>query len=68
VAQSSSGSLEAHLEAIANQPQAIWKRNLKNEVKVPNVAKPKAGEDGEGNVWDDDFAESPDLSKFAHGQ
>lgn len=26
------------------------------------------GKDGDGNVWDDDFAESPDLARFAHGK
>ncbi|GHJ83897.1 hypothetical protein NliqN6_0299 [Naganishia liquefaciens] len=68
VVQSSSGSLELHLSAIANQPQAIWRRNLKNDMTPPATAVPKLREEGDENVWDDDFAESPDLAKFVHGR
>ena len=33
----------------------------------PATAVPKLREEGDENVWDDDFAESPDLAKFVHG-
>ncbi|KAJ9117782.1 hypothetical protein QFC20_000061 [Naganishia adeliensis] len=68
VGQSSSGSLEAHLKAIADQPQAIWKRNLMDGRDVSSIVTTRLKDDQEGNVWDNDFAGSPDLAKFAQGR
>lgn len=68
VGQSSSGSLEAHLKAIADQPQAIWKRNLMDGRDGSSANAGPVKENQEGNVWDDDFAGSPDLAKFVQGK
>lgn len=60
--ESSSGeSLAAHLASVSRKPNGMWSRPLGNaaETEEPNELS-----DQEGSVWDDDFAEAPDLKRF----
>ena len=56
------------MKAIADQPQAIWKRNLMDGRDVSSIVTAHVKDDQEGSVWDNDFAGSPDLAKFAQGK
>ena len=66
VAESSSGeSLAAHLASVGRKPNGIWSRPLGNTVEVDE---PNESSDQDASVWDDDFAEAPDLKRFEKGK
>ncbi|KAJ9120190.1 hypothetical protein QFC22_003090 [Naganishia vaughanmartiniae] len=62
---SSGGSLEAHLKSIADQPRSVWKSRLLENKTHPTASKDGDSENQDGSIWDDDFASSPDIAKFA---
>jgi hypothetical protein len=64
--ESSSGeSLAAHLASVGRKPNGMWTRPLGNTVETEE---PNEVSDQEGSVWDDDFAEAPDLKRFEKGE
>lgn len=66
MAESSSGeSLAAHLASVGRKPNGIWARPLGNTAEAEEL---NESSDQDGSVWDDDFAEAPDVKRFAKGE
>lgn len=65
MAESSSGeSLAAHLASVNKRPDGFWSRELGTAV---GMGEPQGASDRDGSVWDDDFADVPDLKRFEKG-
>ena len=63
--ESSSGeSLAAHLASVSRKANGVWTRPLLQTAKVDDSG---LSSENEGSVWDDDFAEIPDVTKLAKG-
>jgi hypothetical protein len=63
--ESSSGeSLAAHLASVSRKANGVWTRPLLQTAQVDDSG---SSNENEGSVWDDDFAEIPDVTKLAKG-
>jgi hypothetical protein len=66
ITESSSGeSLTAHLASVGRKANGIWTRPLS---AAPETEEHSSSSENEGSVWDDDFAEAPDLKRLAKGE
>lgn len=69
VKDSSSGeSLAAHLAAATRKSNGVWSRPLYTAASAARPQSVSTGSENEGSIWDDDFAEAPDVERFEKGR